>query len=106
MRVARCRRILSFRSDGCTPLTLKPGRRYLFSTADPLHPAASGSVAWRLTKGDGVRLARFRSLPAPLTDWYRPQVLAIKSFARALSAVAPDAGAGETPVRSGDRTPG
>lgn len=98
--------ILSLRSDGCTPLTLKPGRRYLFSTADPLHPAAFDSVAWRLTKDDGVRLARYRSLPAPLTDWYRSEVRAIKTFDEALSAVAPDAGAGETPVRSGDRTPG
>ena len=95
--------ILTLRSQGCAPVTLKPGRRYLFSTSHPLGPGAWDSVAWRLGKGDRVRAARFRSL---LPESYPQEARAIKTFAEALAAVAPDAGDGETPLRSGDRTPG
>ncbi len=95
--------VLALRSRGCAPATLKPGRRYLFSTADALGPGAWDSLAWRLGKGDLVRPARFRSL---LPESYPQAARAIKTFDEALAAVAPEAGEGETPVRSGDRTPG
>jgi hypothetical protein len=97
--------VLSLRSQGCASVTLKPGDRYLFSTADPLGPGAWNSVAWRLGKGDRVHPARFRSLPAG-PEFYPQVARAIKSFDEALAAVAPDAVEGETPMRSGDRTPG
>jgi hypothetical protein len=95
--------VLWLRSRGCAPVTLEPGRRYLFSTADPLGPGAWDSLAWRLGKGDRVRPARFQSL---LPEPYPKEVRAIKTFDEALAAVAPDAGAGEPPLRSEDRTPG
>jgi hypothetical protein len=95
--------VLALRSRACAPVTLKPGRRYLFSTADPLGSDASDSVAWRLGEGEGVHPALFGgSLP----ESYPQAARAIKTFDEALAAVAPDAGAGETPLRSGDRTPG
>ncbi len=95
--------VLALRSRGCAPVTLKPGRRYLFSTADVLGPGAWDSVAWRLGKGDRVHPAPFRdSLP----ELYLQEARAIKTFDEALAAVSPDAGEGQTPLRSGDRTPG
>ena len=62
-------------------------------------------MAWRLGKGDRVRPARFRSLPTG-PEFYPQVARAIKSFDEALAAVAPDTAGGETPMRSGDRTPG
>jgi hypothetical protein len=97
--------VLSLRSAGCAPVTLKPGQRYLFSTADPLGPGAWDSVAWRLGKSDRVRPARFRSLPAG-AEFYPQVARTVKTFDEALAAVAPEAGVGQTPLRSGDRTPG
>jgi hypothetical protein len=95
--------VLTLRSRSCAPVTLKPGRRYLFSTADALGPGVWDSVAWRLGKGDRVHPAPFRS---SLPELYPQAARAITTFDEALAAVAPDAGAGETPLRSGDRTPG
>lgn len=95
--------VLALRSRSCAPVTLKPGRRYLFSTADAFGPGAWDSVAWRLGKGDRVGPARFLSL---LPGSYPQVARAIKTFDEALAAVAPGAGEGESPRRSGDRTPG
>ena len=95
--------VLTLRSRGCAPVTLKPGRRYLFSTGNALGPGVWDSVAWRLGKGDRVQPAWFSS---SVPDLYPQEARAMKTFDEALAAVAPDAGAGETPLRSGDRTPG
>jgi len=95
--------ILTLRSRHCAPVTLKPGRRYLFSTADALGPGTWDSVAWRLGKKDRVKPAPFRS---SLPELYPQAARAITTFDEALDAVAPNAGGGETPLRAGDRTPG
>ena len=95
--------VLTLRSRSCAPVTLKPGRRYLFSTGDALGPGVWDSVAWRLGKSDRVQPAWFSS-SAP--ELYPQAARDIKTFDEALAAVAPDAGAGDPPMRSGDRTPG
>lgn len=95
--------ILTLRSDGCIPVRLTPGARYLFSTSDLAQPGADDSLAWRLERDGGVRLARFDDITA---DLYPQEVRQIRSLDAALEAVAPGAGEGETPLRSADRTPG
>ncbi|MGD8486212.1 MAG: hypothetical protein PVG27_08195 [Chloroflexota bacterium] len=95
--------VLTMRSDGCGPTTLEAGRRYLFSTADPLTPAAWNSLAWELLADDTARLAPFGRLTE---DEYPSAARALASFDAALSSVAPGAGGGEVPLRAADRTPG
>ncbi len=95
--------VLTLRSRGCAPVTLEPGRRYLFSTANAPGPGAWDLLAWRLGQEDRVKPAPFLSL---LPEAYPQEARAIKTFDEALAAVAPGAGEGETPLRSGDRTPG
>jgi hypothetical protein len=78
--------VLGLCSRGCAPATLKPGRRYLCSSADALGSGAWDSLAWRLGKGDLVHPARFHSL---LPESYPQAPRAIRTFDEALAAVAP-----------------
>ena len=96
--------VLTMRSNGCLPVTLKAGQRYLFSTSAPLTPAWGNSLAWKIKKDGRVRLAAFDGTKPK--DFYPESTRSIRSFEEALAAVAPDADASETPMRSGDRTPG
>jgi hypothetical protein len=95
--------LLTLRSSGCEELTLKPGKRYLFSTADAATPGSRNSLAWRLSRGGAAKLQPFKILKR---DLYTKDVRSLKTFDDALAAVASDSQPGQTPTRAGDRTPG
>jgi hypothetical protein len=95
--------VLTLRNYWELPPSLEPGRRYLVSTSDLVTALPEDTLVWRLRADGEVE-------PVPygfedLMNWSR-QALAIETLEEALAAVAPDAGAGEPPMRSGDRTPG
>ncbi len=96
--------VLTFRSPACIPTTLEPGRRYLFSTSHIGAPSQWDSLAWRVVKGNRVRFAPFDD-GYTLKETGSSDLIAIGTFAEALQAVAPEAGDGEPPMRSADRTP-
>lgn len=96
--------VLTMRSEGCRPVTLEPGRRYLFSSSAPIAPAWANSLAWKIKTDGSVRLAAFDGTKPK--DFYPESTRSIRSFEAALAAVAPGADVSETPERSGDRTPG
>lgn len=95
--------LMSLRSSGCDAVRLKPGRDYLFTTADPLAPDWGNSMAWELADGGHVHLAPFAGTGA---DWYAAAAAAPASLDEVLAVVAPDAGAGQAPLRAAGRTPG
>jgi len=96
--------VMTMRSRGCHPVTLKPGVRYLFATADAVAPSSEDSLAWRV-KGDGTIVLAPASPVAKVKE-YGADVRSVSTLADALDTIAPGSGEGMDPARSGDRTPG
>ena len=95
--------LLTLRSDGCDAIILEPGRRYLFSTSDPLAPDWGNSLAWELAEDGHAHLAPFAGTDE---DWYTGSATSPTTLDKALALVAPDAGDGAAPLRAAGRTPG
>jgi hypothetical protein len=102
--------ILTMRTGPCGPVTLRPGRRYVFTTADIHDPSISNSMAWLVRGDDRVRARPFRSIDMRFYRGSMPNVRRamrqMETIDDVLAAVAPGAGEGEPPVRAADRTPG
>lgn len=95
--------VLTLRNYWEVPPSLEPGRRYLVSTSDLATTGPENTLVWRLRAGGAVELVPYGGE----VGWQRRrETMEIETLGEALAAVAPDAGAGEPPVRSGDRTPG
>ncbi len=95
--------VLTSRSPGCLPVSLEPGKRYVFSTASILSPSIPDSLAWRIKPGGTLAFAPFAGTgPRDYPD----EVRGLDSLEEVAAMLGlPDA-TDELPLRAGDRTPG